>query len=81
MGQYWEKLVTDERTDERTNWHFQKMMTSSCNNYVINHAEIFTRYANSYLVQTGKISSWLDKYFKNYRDPTCIFEKTCMKKC
>ena len=36
--------------------HFQKMMTSSGGNDVINHAEIFTRDANSHFVHTGKIS-------------------------
>ena len=47
--------------------HFQRMMTSSGGNDVINHAEIFTRDANSYLVHTGKISFWLDKNFKSYQ--------------
>ena len=47
--------------------HFQKMMTSSSGDDVINHAEIFIRDANSHFVQTGKISFWLDKYFKSYQ--------------
>ena len=47
--------------------YFQKTMTSSGGNDVINDAEIFTKDANSYLVHTGQILFQLDKYFERYQ--------------
>ena len=57
-----EKNESEKKLEGAYIRHFQKMMTLH-----INHAEIFTRDANSHLVHIGKVSFWFGKYFKSYQ--------------
>ena len=61
IGVAWQNLSKSSGSEKKIEGgsyfrHFQRMMTSSSGNDVINNAEIFTRDANSHLVHTGKVS-------------------------